>query len=143
MRLSELSNTISTKADTTWCPAPSCSFCHNKISQHEKTSQFILERGMQSTKSKQRKHTWRRACLSSLRIFWNRSLRTKRMAKIVSITKIGKKGKKVKVSMLMNRIYVIQQISITFDFNRILRQHLLPWKKFVFPDPLAPTAKNI
>jgi len=72
IRLSELSNTISTKADKTRCPLPSCKEKNSfKIYQ---ILQLLISPGYELC------HTWSSACLSSLPRFWKRSLNTKRMA---------------------------------------------------------------
>lgn len=59
MRLSELSKTISTKADTTWWPAPSCSFFAERINHHQVPEKKKQREG----KNKECIHGEEHACL--------------------------------------------------------------------------------
>jgi hypothetical protein len=82
MRLSELSNTISTNADKTWCPAPSCAITIQIILLRSKIIDIKITTQYDYLKMNKYvvKHTWSSACLSSLRRLWKRSLNTNRIA---------------------------------------------------------------
>ena len=131
MRPSELSKTISTKAESTALPAPSCSGGKRDFAEG-KTVSSKKEAPQRGCKAKSEGAlTCRRAWRSSERMFWNRSLRTKRMAagEKWGGTKTQNKGRE---GLLRGG-----RRSEPPYFCRVS-----PWKKLVFPAPFAPTAQE-